>query len=423
MAKLFLSVLTFLLLFSLACCSRGHLATGPVHISRINSQERRRIQAEGGSRLSSGDHNSDEFQCAGVSIHRHRIQPRGLMLPAYHNAPVLATFTRFIIFFATTVLRRERGAEVQDQASENLTVREGDILAFPAGLLTGLTTVVIRSLSCCLQTSNNATNLIQTQGRFFLAGTRRKGQGQQEYGQPRGLRRGQHEFAMFFRIDVQMLTEVFELMSRQQEASRVRTMKRGHIITVARGFRSSATSPEREYGRQEEAPYYGATIMGLRRPFCSAKMRENIDKTSRADIYNPRAGRFSHHQQPHLQFSASSSSAPPGEFFTGRTTTASRFRREVREGSGGVVPQNFAGGEAARTGLREVVEFNTNDNAVINTLSGRTSALRGLPADVIANAYQISREEAERLKYSRRETMMFSGSSRSPPGRERVASA
>ncbi|KAL0419761.1 UNVERIFIED_CONTAM: Patellin-4 [Sesamum radiatum] len=53
--------------------------------------------------------------------------------------------------------------------------------------------------------------------------------------------------------------------------------------------------------------------------------------------------------------------------------------------------------------------------------SGGTSAMRGLPVDVIATAYQISREEAERLKLSRRETIIFGGSERC--GRGGVASA
>lgn len=98
------------------------------------------------------------------------------------------------------------------------------------------------------------------------------------------------------------------------------------------------------------------------------------------------------------------------------------FDGQVREGQVVVVPQNYAAVKQAGEQGCEWVAFNTNDNAMINTLSGRTSAIRGLPVDVVANSYQISREEAERLKFSRRETLIFSESGRSG-GRGRVASA
>lgn len=97
------------------------------------------------------------------------------------------------------------------------------------------------------------------------------------------------------------------------------------------------------------------------------------------------------------------------------------FDGGVREGQVVVVPQNFAAVKQAGEEGCEWVELNTNDNAMISTLSGRTSVMRGLPVDVIATAYQISREEAERLKLSRRETIIFSGSGRS--GRGGVSSA
>ncbi|XP_057795664.1 11S globulin subunit beta-like [Salvia miltiorrhiza] len=90
------------------------------------------------------------------------------------------------------------------------------------------------------------------------------------------------------------------------------------------------------------------------------------------------------------------------------------FDGQLREGQVVVVPQNFTVVKQAGEEGFEWVAFNTNDNAIINTLSGRTSAIRGLPVDVVANAYQVSREEAERLKFSRRETVIFSGTQRRP---------
>ncbi|KZV37250.1 legumin B-like [Dorcoceras hygrometricum] len=47
-----------------------------------------RVQSEGGYN-ELWDFNKDEFQCDGVSFHRHTVQARGMMLPAYHNSPLL----------------------------------------------------------------------------------------------------------------------------------------------------------------------------------------------------------------------------------------------------------------------------------------------------------------------------------------------
>lgn len=84
------------------------------------------------------------------------------------------------------------------------------------------------------------------------------------------------------------------------------------------------------------------------------------------------------------------------------------FDGQVRAGQVVVVPQNFAVVKQAGEEGCEWVEFQTNGNAMMNTLSGRTSALRGLPVDIVATAYQISKEEAQRLKFSREDTLFFS---------------
>jgi hypothetical protein len=82
------------------------------------------------------------------------------------------------------------------------------------------------------------------------------------------------------------------------------------------------------------------------------------------------------------------------------------FDDELRQGQVLTIPQNFVVAKRAESEGFEWVAFKTNDNAVINPLAGRTSALRALPDDVLANAFQISREEARRLKYNRQETTL-----------------
>jgi hypothetical protein len=51
-------------------------------------------------------------------------------------------------------------------------------------------------------------------------------------------------------------------------------------------------------------------------------------------------------------------------------------------------------------------------------LAGRISVIRAIPEDVLANAFQISREDARRLKNNREEVSVFSSSQQSQFGRD-----
>ncbi|KAM1454573.1 hypothetical protein ACFX13_004131 [Malus domestica] len=85
---------------------------------------------------------------------------------------------------------------------------------------------------------------------------------------------------------------------------------------------------------------------------------------------------------------------------------------QVQEGQLFIVPQNHGVITQAGNEGFEYIAFKTNDNAMISTLAGRTSILRALPLEVLANAYQIQRQQAHQLKYNynRRETIALSSS-------------
>ncbi|KAI3449775.1 hypothetical protein Pfo_006440 [Paulownia fortunei] len=486
MGKLFLSVLSFLLLFGFSFAVRGDTwQRGECQISSINAREPSySIQAEGGA-TEFWDFRNDEFRCAGVSIRRHRVQPRGLMLPVYHNAPVLVYVVgEFMgLWFRDALklsnhLNSPNNLRRKEARGSGTDIRKLDnpvrvtLLLSQRGQLTGLTMTVMRSLFLLFSTTTTTmpTNSIKTQGvikqvihiyvltlciyvrilqSFFLAGNPERGQEQQQYGK-HGSRRGQHELGNVFRgFDVQTLAEVFGVDEETARKLKGEEDERGHFIIVERGLQviKPPLSGE-EYGRGEKEGYFGGDN-GLEETICSAKIRENLDKPSRADVYNPRAGRFSTVNSftlpilGFLQLSAArgvlyrNAIMSPHWYVNAHsiiyvTRGESRvqivnhkgqavFDGQVREGQVVVVPQNFAVVKQAGEKGCEWVAFNTNDNAMINTLSGRTSAIRGLPADVIANAYQISREQAEKLKFSRLGTIIFSGSGRS--GRGRVTSA
>ncbi|KAM3356824.1 hypothetical protein P3S68_023542 [Capsicum galapagoense] len=137
---------------------------------------------------------------------------------------------------------------------------------------------------------------------------------------------------------------------------------------------------------------------GIKETICSAKVRQNIDDPSRADIYNPHAGRFStvtSFTLPILRFLKLSASR--GVLYRGRTNSMmtphwyssahsivyitrgeSRMQvvdhrgqavldEQVREGRFIVVPQNYAIVKQAGNEGCEWITFNTNE---INTLSG-----------------------------------------------------
>ncbi|KAL6563809.1 hypothetical protein OROGR_002768 [Orobanche gracilis] len=464
MAKLFLSLLTSLLLCSsLLAVREAGWQHGQCQISRITAAEpSHHLRAEAG--LSEfWDHNSDEFKCAGVSLQRHRVQAKGLVLPAYHNGPVLAYIVQGRGIFGILVSgcpetfessqESRRSEEEEGERRERFRDRHqrighfktGDIIAIPAGAAhwaynNGDQEVIVVVL---LDTSNNANQLDSDPRAFFLAGNPR-GQEQQ---QPRGSQvygKGN----LFQGFDTRTLSEVFGVDEETARSLQGKNDERGHIVTVQRGLQVITPPLTREeYGRRGGEMDGGAAANGLEETICTAKVRENIDKASRADIYNPRAGRLTTVNSltlPILSFFQLSAARgvlyknaimAPHWFVNANsivyiTRGESRmqivdhrgqavFDGRVREGQAVVVPQNFAVVKRAGEQGCEWVEFNTNDNAMMSTLSGRTSALRGLPADVIANAYQISREEAERLKFSRSETLFFSGGSK----RSSVASA
>ncbi|KAL3647738.1 hypothetical protein CASFOL_008706 [Castilleja foliolosa] len=461
-----LPVLTFLLLSTLSFAAREpSYQQGPCQIRNINAQEpSQSIQAEGGV-TEFWDHNNQQFQCAGVSIRRHRIQPKGLLLPLYHNDPVLVYAVQGKGIFGVVNSgcpetyessqqsgRSEEGRRqsFRDRHQKIEQLRQGEIAAVPAGAAHWAYNDGDQELVLVVfhDNGNNANQLDQNPRSFFLAGNPESGQSQEQY---RGSsRRGQQEqFGnnVFRGFDVQTLSEAFQIDEESARKLQGRQDQRGHIVTVQRGLQ--VISPPQEYSCQEEEERYSGGQNGLEETICSARLRENLDRPSRADVYNPRAGRYTTVNSlslPILSFLRLSAARgvlykngimAPHWYVNAHsviyvTRGESRmqivnhrgqavFDGSVRQGQVIVVPQNFAAVKQAGEQGCEWVAFNTNNNAMINTLSGRTSAIRGLPADVIASAYQIPREEAQRLKVSRQETLIFSGRSRSERGR--VASA
>ncbi|KAI3742676.1 hypothetical protein L1987_60369 [Smallanthus sonchifolius] len=309
------------------------------------------IQAEAGV-TEIWDANNQLFQCAGVDFIRHRIQPGGLLLPSYVNTPILA----FI----------ERGRGVH-------------------GVI----------LPGCPETYEYS-------------------QDQQFSGQ--GERRGQE----------------FQFQDRHQK---VEDLNQGDLVAIPTGAAHWVHND-------------GDTELVVVVFFDTQNYENQLDEyhrvqvlLSHADFVNPQAGKIANLNSfkfpilKHLQLSAERGELQRNAIQSPHWTINAHnllyvtegtlrvqivdnegnsvFDNELREGQVVVIPQNFAVIKKAKEQGARWVSFKTNDNAMIANLAGRVSAISSLPVDVVANSYQMSREDAQKLKFGQRETVLFNPGYRS----------
>ncbi|KAG6719084.1 hypothetical protein I3842_04G186000 [Carya illinoinensis] len=325
------------------------------------------------------DPNHQQFQCAGVAVVRRTIEPNGLLLPQYSNAPQLCTSRGItgVLFpgcpetFEESQRLSQQGQGQsrrfqQDRHQKIRHFREGDILAFLAGVA-----------HWCYNDGDSPVL-----ANFYLTGNpddEFRPQGQQQYKQHRHQQQRPRE-------------------DREKTSGATRRQQEGHSESGRRPS-SDQAAMGRCGGRDDN---------GLEETICAARLRENISDPSRADIFMEEAGRIStvnSHNLPVLR--CLQLSAESGVLY--RTV----FDDELREGQILTIPQNFGVVKRARDEGFKWVAFKTNVNAMISPLAGRTSAFRALPEEVLANAFQISKEEARRLKLNRQESTLVRSRSRS----------
>ncbi|CAI0558854.1 unnamed protein product [Linum tenue] len=417
--------------------------------SRLSAREPdRRLTSEAGV-TDVWDENDDQFRCAGAAALRHTIEERGLLLPAYTNAPKLVYVDQgqgyhgaAIPGCAETFQSQEESQQQQDprqgfrdQHQKIRKVREGDVIALPAGVADWFyndaqTPLVLVQI---MDTSNPANQLDNNFRKFFLAGNPQ----QQIQGQ-RGQFSGQGFQSIFQGFDEQFLAEAFNVDTDLARRMKNENDNRGVIVRVE--DRLQFLTPE--FSEEERSEYQrGRPANGVEETFCSARLKQNINDPSRADVYNPRAGRITSVNSHNLPILRSLRlSAQKGHLYqnaimaphwnmnahsicyftrgTGRVQIVdengrSVFDGEVREGQILTAPHNFAVVKRAGGEGLEWVAFKTNDQAKISQLAGRVSSMRAFPEEVIANSFQVSREEARRLKFNRDEVTLFSPGSRS----------
>ncbi|KAH6809021.1 hypothetical protein C2S51_026804 [Perilla frutescens var. frutescens] len=338
-------------------------------------------------------------------------------------------------FESETQQQDDRSRRFMDRHQKVRQFRQGDVLALPAGFTLWfynngeerLETVAL------LDTGNEINQLDQTFRNFFLAG-KPQGVSQSYYSRQREEKQGQKN-NIFNPFDEELLAEIFNVDRETARKLRGEEDERGQIV---RADRFNIVFP----GQEEEEERRERRGNGFEETFCTAKLRHNIDEPTRADVYTPRGGRISTLNSQKLpilswlQLSAEKGvlyrnaiMAPhwngnahsiiyitrgSGRFQVVGQSGRSVFDGEVREGQLIIVPQNFVVIKKANDeeGL-EWISFKTNDNAVATPLAGRLSALRAMPEEVLMNSYEISREDARKLKYRREESRVLSSTTTS----------
>ncbi|XP_078152861.1 cocosin 1-like [Carex rostrata] len=306
-------------------------------LDALNPTQRLRFEA---GTIEYYDESNEVLQCAGVSARRTIIEPRGLFLPQFNNAPSLVYITqgrciKGITFpgcpetfqsFQQEADQFQSQQRLRDEHQKVHRLRQGDIIALPAGVSywcynDGDIPVVAVQV---FDLSNTANQLEPRRRNFFLAGRHQSGQWTtHETGQQTSFT-GQETFEMgqlrdnniLNGFDTRMLAEAFGVNIELARRLQSQTDKRGEIVFVPQGLRMLRPSRSQEVQQQEfeesmqgqeqyrermqgQEEYYGESMQGqwnittngLDEAFCTMKIRSNIDKPSRADYFNKRVGR------------------------------------------------------------------------------------------------------------------------------------
>ncbi|PIN08403.1 hypothetical protein CDL12_19023 [Handroanthus impetiginosus] len=321
-------------------------------IQKLTAREpSRRFESEAGVN-EYWDTNSEEFECAGIEFVRHVIQPKGLLVPHYSNAPQLVYIVQGsgihgAIFPGCAETyeseeeeeeqqqhgrrrfeeeEEERGGRRSDRHQKLRRIRRGDILALQEGIThwvynDGDTPLIGVSI---LDVGSQANQLDLKYRRFFLAGNPGASQSQDQDEGGRGResegrkereqegsrgrsRRGEQEQEkrnIFFSFPDKLLADIFNIDEELARSLKAYEDNRGTII---RAERLNLNFPEwgneeQERRREEEGERErqrtgggggGGRYNGLEETFCSLRIKQNIDHPAKADVYNPRGGRIS----------------------------------------------------------------------------------------------------------------------------------
>ncbi|KAL6629603.1 hypothetical protein ACP70R_029368 [Stipagrostis hirtigluma subsp. patula] len=409
----------------------------------------RRIRSEAGV-TEYFDDNNEQFRCAGVSVIRRVIEPQGLLVPRYSNAPGLVYIIQGSGLLGLTLpgcpatyqhLLRPYGSESQtesqtlrDEHQKIQLFRQGDVVVLPAGVVhwffnNGDSPVVAVYV---FDVNNNANQLAPRQKEFLLAGNNQRGE--QMFG--RSMEQQQSRQNIFSGFTTELLSDALGISPEAARRLQHQNDQRGEIIQVQRGLQllnppmtRMREQPRPQQVQYPEEPRSMGQWNGLEENFCATKSRINIDDPNLADTFNPRAGTITRLNSLKLdkislvQMSATRMNLNPNAILSpfwninahsvvymiqgrARMQVVNNLGRSVfdgvlRPGQLLIVPQHYAVLKKAKREGCQCIAFKTNVNSMVSHIAGKNSILRAMPVDVIANAYRISREEARSLKNNR----------------------
>ncbi|WCJ38332.1 11S globulin seed storage protein 1 [Euphorbia peplus] len=322
-----------------------------------------------------------DLKCEGLYIVRYTIKPNGLLLPHYTNGDEIAVFLKGKE--VTGVIIPGCSQKSNDTGKNECVVlyyfEKGDLTGRVAGTPIfnynyGTENVIILSL---LRT--NGTRLRY----FFLGGSQNL------------LNGFSNEFiTQAFNVDGELATE---LQNKDD---------RGSIIYVTRGEIDLSNYPTAQ------------------------EQEQKLADPSKADVFIPGAGYLNTIDAREFPFLASVGFSASYTFMyedvmrlphwentnrimymvkgEGRIQVANDdgknvFDDIVKEGQFLIVPEFLVMAEKAKSEMSEYLTFMTDANPISYDVSGRKSVVYGLPLAVVTNAFKISEEEAEKVKYARKE--------------------
>ncbi|XP_015086706.1 11S globulin seed storage protein 2 [Solanum pennellii] len=413
------------------------------------SQPSQRIESEGGY-TEVWDENEEQFQCVGVAPMRNVIRQNSLSLPNFHPMPRLVYIEqgRGLIsvinpgcaetfqsqtFQAGRMAGEERGERRgNDQHQKVHRIRQGDVVAIPAGAAhwcynDGEEELVAVSINDLNHRSNQ---LDQNFRAFYLAGGVQETSGRQIGVGKQSTQKFQNIFRAF---NTELMAEAFnipvEIVRRMQEEQN----ERGLIVNVREGMSMIRADEEEEEfeGRSQRGQRWWAEVTGngLEENICTMKIRTNMDTQRRADIYSRQAGKIKHVNSQNfpilrdMDMSASKGTLYPNALMSPHWSVNGHsviyvqrgdaqvqvvdhtgqqvMNDRVNQGEMFVVPQYYASTVKAGQNGFEFAVFRTSSQPMNSQLAGYTSVIRAMPIEVLTNAYQISPNEAQRLKMNR----------------------
>ncbi|ONK79618.1 uncharacterized protein A4U43_C01F8210 [Asparagus officinalis] len=243
----------------------------------------------------------------------------------------------------------------------------------------------------------------------MLAGSQRQQRGQQEFGRGERERMRETESSgnnILSGFDTETLSNVMGINRQLAEKLKGRNDERGEIVRVQGRLEVLRPSRSESMGRGgggEEYEYEeerGRVVNGLEQAFCSMRIKENIGNPRRADVYNPNAQRIprsaveskrpQHNVRHPWELQMPGGEQPRSDCLQQRGTPRPNPRRPPKLRS-------------VETIHKRRVTIETNNNSISSPIVGKTSALGGMPGEVLMNSYRISREQARMVKMNRGE--------------------